>query len=189
MKKKAIKKIKNKVELGKALVKKKERKKREPKVVKVIATLEGAVEDAKSEAESLKDELQSWYDNLPEQFQNGEKGSALEEAIDNLDSLESSLSDVDASTVEDMDISTEFVIPNKKASSRAKRLENVMAAVSAIHAKVEDEISGLKTELEELEAGMDVEELQEKITKLEAVESSLSSAIDEASSVEFPGMY
>ena len=31
------------------------------------------VDNAKSELESLRDELQGWFDNLPESFQNGSK--------------------------------------------------------------------------------------------------------------------
>ena len=48
----------------------------------------------KSEVESLKDELQDWYDNLPENFQNGDKGSELQEAIEALDSLYQELDDI-----------------------------------------------------------------------------------------------
>jgi len=41
--------------------------------------------DAHSTAEGLRDELQDWFDNLPEAFQQGDKGSELEEAISSLD--------------------------------------------------------------------------------------------------------
>jgi hypothetical protein len=40
--------------------------------------------DGSGEIESLKDELQEWYDNLPENFQNGDKGDQLQQAIDQL---------------------------------------------------------------------------------------------------------
>lgn len=43
------------------------------------------VTDGKSEAEGLRDELQDWFDNLPENFQSGDKGSEIEEAISSLD--------------------------------------------------------------------------------------------------------
>lgn len=43
------------------------------------------VEDAKGTAEELRDSLQDWYDNLPEQFQSGDKGDQLESAIQSLD--------------------------------------------------------------------------------------------------------
>jgi hypothetical protein len=51
----------------------------------------GAVSDARSEVESLKEELESWYDNLPESFQNGEKGEALQSAVSELDDCISNL--------------------------------------------------------------------------------------------------
>jgi hypothetical protein len=49
-----------------------------------FAEMQGDVISAKSDAEGLKDELQEWYDNLPENFQSGEKGSQLEEAMSQL---------------------------------------------------------------------------------------------------------
>jgi hypothetical protein len=41
--------------------------------------------------EELKDECQEWYDNLPENFQNGDKGSTLQEAVNALENIESNL--------------------------------------------------------------------------------------------------
>ena len=38
-------------------------------------TIASLVEDAKSDLESLADEMRSWYDNMPESFQSGDKGS------------------------------------------------------------------------------------------------------------------
>lgn len=43
------------------------------------------VSQAKDEFETLRDELQEWYDNLPENFQQGSKGEALQEAIQELE--------------------------------------------------------------------------------------------------------
>ncbi len=54
----------------------------------------GQVEDARSEVEALKDELQEWYDNLPEAFQGGEKGEQLQTAIDALEEITSELDTV-----------------------------------------------------------------------------------------------
>lgn len=53
------------------------------------------IEDAKSEVESLRDELQEWYDNLPEQFQNGSKGEEIQEAIDALEQLETDIGELE----------------------------------------------------------------------------------------------
>ncbi|MFZ0418429.1 MAG: hypothetical protein WAM04_09995 [Candidatus Sulfotelmatobacter sp.] len=49
------------------------------------------VESAHDTVEELRDELQSWRDNLPENFQVGEKADELDQAIEGLDSLASSL--------------------------------------------------------------------------------------------------
>ena len=53
------------------------------------------VEDAASTVESLKDEFDSWYDNLPESFQSGDKGSELEECRDGLETLHDELEEID----------------------------------------------------------------------------------------------
>ena len=50
-----------------------------------FASVVDLLSEARSEAESLKEELESWYDNLPESFQNGEKGEALQSAMSELE--------------------------------------------------------------------------------------------------------
>lgn len=51
-------------------------------------TVPEALNYAFGEIESLKEELQEWYDNLPESFQNGSKGEELQSAIDELEGIE-----------------------------------------------------------------------------------------------------
>lgn len=65
-----------------------------------LAQIAGDVDDCRGEVESLKEELQDWYDNLPESFQSGEKGDALQSAIDSLQEIEDSLEGVDFDSVE-----------------------------------------------------------------------------------------
>lgn len=48
---------------------------------------QGLVEDAKSEAEELRDELQNWLDGLPENLQGGGKADELQPAIDELETF------------------------------------------------------------------------------------------------------
>src|ERR1035437_3724009 len=57
------------------------------RVKQFTATIGDLVEDAFSEFESLAGELSEWYDNLPEGFQQGDKGSAIEEAKDSLENI------------------------------------------------------------------------------------------------------
>lgn len=51
------------------------------------------LEEARNTIESLKDEEQDAYDNLPEGVQSGERGDTMMEAIDNLDCAVSSIED------------------------------------------------------------------------------------------------
>ena len=52
----------------------------------------GTVETAQEEVCNLKDELQNWLDNMPENLQNSSKADELQTAIDELEELESDLS-------------------------------------------------------------------------------------------------
>jgi hypothetical protein len=44
------------------------------------------VEDLISELQNIRDEEQEKYDNMPEGLQSGDKGEAIQQAVDNLDS-------------------------------------------------------------------------------------------------------
>lgn len=50
--------------------------------------------DLQSTVENLKDEEQEAYDNLPENLQGSERGEAMSEAADNLDSAYNSIDEV-----------------------------------------------------------------------------------------------
>jgi hypothetical protein len=60
-----------------------------------LAEAERNVQDAKATVEELRDELQSWLDNLPENFQSGQKGSELEDAINALEDISNELDGID----------------------------------------------------------------------------------------------
>jgi len=49
------------------------------------------IEDAKGIVEELKDEIQEWHDNLPDAFRDGDKGSALEDCVSNLEQVETDI--------------------------------------------------------------------------------------------------
>lgn len=58
------------------------------------------IEDAKSTLEELRDELQEWHNNLPDNFQQGDKGSQLEQAVSDLETIISSLDEATGTDVE-----------------------------------------------------------------------------------------
>jgi uncharacterized coiled-coil DUF342 family protein len=59
-----------------------------------IQALINKLEDIKEDIDFIKDEEQEYYDNMPENFQMGEKGDKAQEAIDNLDYAYSSIEEV-----------------------------------------------------------------------------------------------
>ena len=50
-----------------------------------IETLVDQFDSIKTQLEDIRDEEQDYFDNMPESFQQGDKGQAAEEAISNLD--------------------------------------------------------------------------------------------------------
>ena len=59
-----------------------------------IQALINKLEDIKEDIDFIKGEEQEYYDNMPENFQMGEKGDKAQEAIDNLDYAYSSIEEV-----------------------------------------------------------------------------------------------
>lgn len=55
----------------------------------------GHIGDAKGIAEELRDELQEWKDNLPENLQDGSKAGELDDAINELESFISECEDAE----------------------------------------------------------------------------------------------
>ncbi len=59
------------------------------------------LDELKSEIESIMEEEQEAYDNLPESIQDGERGEKMQEAIDNLsnsmDSIDEAISYLESS--------------------------------------------------------------------------------------------
>lgn len=64
-------------------------KQRRKELAEVFVVLEGA----RDALESLKDEEQCYYDNMPESIQEGQRGEAADEAIDAMDDAITSLED------------------------------------------------------------------------------------------------
>jgi molecular chaperone GrpE (heat shock protein) len=56
-----------------------------------LAEVTVSMEDCKTSVEVLKEELESWKQNMPENLQEGSKTAELEEAIDALEAVADSL--------------------------------------------------------------------------------------------------
>ena len=151
----------------------------------------------------LRDELESWYDNLPENFQNGDKGSALQEAMDALDDAQSS----------DFSLPTELnhldgeqlpVTSWKKGASRAKRRDDactdLRAAQEFLAAKAEEYRAKAMADAtpEELPADEDrgigdrapiTAGEFDAADAAETLAEEIELAVDNFEGAEFPGMY
>ncbi len=57
------------------------------------------MEDGKAELESLRDELQDWYNSLPENLQQGGKADELQAAVSELEDMISNAEDLTGSDV------------------------------------------------------------------------------------------
>ena len=60
-----------------------------------IADVQSKLEELKQEIDAILSDEQEAYDNMPESLQNGERGEAMQEAIDALESAVSSCEEID----------------------------------------------------------------------------------------------
>ena len=154
------------------------------------------ISTAFSAIEELKDELQNWYDNLPENFQNGDKGSALQDSISNLEQDSEPSLPEDA---ENLSITWTEVVGR---TSRSTRRDNAVAIVDSAISEIEQRISDLEeytynedgkrhengailAEGDCLDEG-DRDNLKDEY---ETLRDELDSAKSNWESAEFPGMY
>lgn len=61
---------------------------------KRIGAIWDKIEDLKAELESIMEEEQECFDNLPESLQDSERGDKMQEAIDALENAANSIDDV-----------------------------------------------------------------------------------------------
>lgn len=177
---------------------------RKLKIVQVRTDLESAVTDAVSTLrEELGEEMRSWHDNMSENLQNGDKGSAVEEAA-------SALEDINDPSVPDCIKQLQLPVVyntstknSKKGDPRWLRRDNATAALSGAIDAVNDWVSDMQQLIENLpeDAEDDTEislsddvaisksELEGQISEAEQFVQELEEIKDSADGVEFPGMY
>jgi len=72
----------------------KERRKNLGEAISLLCSAQESIERAKEIVEDVRDEEQESYDNLPESLQESERGEAMQENIDNLESVSGELDDI-----------------------------------------------------------------------------------------------
>jgi hypothetical protein len=137
-------------------------------------TIDELVSGAFSDLEELGQEMQDWFDNMPENLQDGSKGDAVSEAADGL----SNISAVD--TPESLATIKVKYAYDSKARSRSDRRDN---AINVLNAVIEH------LESDQVKRGIADSSEQEKLTEeYDEFLGDLQNARDEAEGVEFPGM-
>jgi hypothetical protein len=150
---------------------------RRPRMVELKSSVTGLIEEGLSELQSLGEEMRSWHDGMPENFQNGDKGSQVDEAASTLENL---ATEVDVPEEGDVEV-TMTHRPLGRKQSRSSRRDHAVAMLSAAKDKLEELRDG-QDEADPDDQGVDEVDYASAIEELENI-------ISEAEAVEFPGMY
>lgn len=165
------------------------------KNVKCTEDATSAIEIAVSAFEELKDEMGEWRDNMEEKLSHTDKYERVSEAADSLEEVHSNTEDAlstVSSNIDKLDLGTEtkaiyfeYVPYGRKSASRADRMSNATAALeSGI-----DALEGMVSELNEDTIRKDSEANADALVEVREALDELRNQIDEANSIEFPGMY
>lgn len=162
-----------------------------PKLTNHDTELGSGIDGAVSDLKELGDEMRSWYDNMSENLQGGDKGIAVEECADALEGI-------DEPNVPDELTAlafpyTQMKPSGKKGAPRWMRRDNAVTILECAKARLEEWIELRNIDLDP--GDEDVEETQERIDAQARVDEAqelvdaLDTIIDDANGVEFPGMY
>jgi hypothetical protein len=151
------------------------------------------ISDAFSEIESLGSEMRDWYDGMPENFQNGDKGSAVNDAADALESMESpSVESTGVSQI--LERITVVHLPGLNVSSRSDRAIDAADMLRTASEAIDEWVSENMNDKESNKT-IEFEEDGEKVSitvdfeSLTTLSSEAMTAAEDLEGVEFPGMY
>jgi len=170
-------------------------------------TAEDAAEQARSTFEELGDELRSWYDNMPEGLQGGDKGSTVESAAEGCE--EAASADL---TVTDLISRLPVLHLPGETSSRGDRCADACSLLDDLSGACSDALDLLEKEgavipewlaekidelipetiNEEDEAAVGNytdEQVKEAIENLDTLRDECEDIKSNAEGIEFPGMY
>jgi hypothetical protein len=143
-----------------------------------------------SDIESLAEELRSWHDNMPENLQSGDKGTAVDEAASQLEEVAQEDHDFDEDLIGRMPV---VHIPGEE-SSRPDRCANCISGLEAVASAARDVMEHMAADpLPEWvgrSKALDDASLREAVHQaLKDLVEHLDEAVSTLESVEFPGMF
>lgn len=165
---------------------------------KVVEVMLADALGANAQIADLREELQSWLDNMPENMQQGAKADELNDVISAMDNADNEFELTDALTHLS---ETKFpVTVYKKATSRPKRRDDAVAELRGAAEFLRTEAERLTKAKELLPETTDnaediaergpltQDEAQQVIDDAEALADEIETAIDEYDGIDFPGM-
>lgn len=153
-----------------------------PGVEEFVATLktihtqaaESVIEEAYNDFELLQQEIEQWYDNMPENLQ----GSLLGETLDNTNT---ELQDLEKPDIPDAIQTLEVTYIPMGGDSRADRCADACGSLKAVIRACEKLIAVTEANVSEDQAREELEGVQELIDELQE-------DVDTAEALEFPAM-
>lgn len=158
------------------------------KSVDYSSDVAGAIGDAYSEFQSLRDEMSEWRDSLEDKLSHTQKYEEVSSAADALDGFCDDEPDVPEGLDGAVKTTQQVSARKGRGESRAVRCSNALSLLGAAIAVVEETIEKIDGEADE-KTGELSEELEEEKATLEELKDHLENAAQEAEGVEFPGMY
>lgn len=138
---------------------------------KFTTTVDALVEDAKSICEDLAGQMHDWFDSMPEQFQNSEKGDQINDAADQLE--------IDWPDLEEITEKIKTVhLPMIDANSRAKQASEAGSMLRDAAAAIEEYVDSEQEHNEEFDSGY-----------LDDLAQMLESISDEIEGIDWPQMF
>jgi len=146
---------------------------------------ETTAESIMSDLEDLKDQCEENYDNIPEQLQDGDAGSTLQERIDNLEEVMNELDIIDYESMKDEAVNSTDITISKEDYVKFCKDHDCDASDAD---ELVDEDENIEINLSDLPGDLDYDELIEldfisesdKDSLRYNFEAALSEAIDEA---------
>lgn len=138
--------------------------------------LTALINDSWGELDSLKDGVQEWYDNLPESFQNGSKGDALNDTISAFDQCNEPTAPDEDSVLGQLEV---VCVPGVDNNSRSAQRDEIANQFQAVVDKLQ-ELADMDEKDRPEGLGDDIgTELKEELETL----------INNMNDIEFPGMF
>lgn len=162
---------------------------RAPLLQNNTSTVEDAVANAFTGMQKLKDELHSWYNNLPEVFRKGTRAAQLSDAANAIEGQKRpQVTDRLKELLQGVDV--HYQVKTRRRQTRSDRRDDCVNMLRSAHRAIDDKVEGLRMDdgvgdQEKAAKGQPTSE--DEINELETLSGDIQTAIDVFEGIEFPG--